>query len=72
MADACKRIAQGKYMGTGVQVCPVGKVEEFLSRVESSKVILKKFPEGLHDMLHDYERDEVREEIVAFIVGKLD
>ena len=54
-----------------VQVCPVGKVEEFLARVGSSEVVLKKFPEGLHDMLHDYEKDDVRKEILDFIVGKL-
>lgn len=58
-------------MVAGVQVCPVGHVEEFLSRVGSSEVVLKKFPEGLHDMLHDYEKDEVRKEIVSFILGKL-
>lgn len=54
-----------------VQICPIGKVEEFLARVNSNEVIMKKYPEGRHDMLHDYEKDEVRKEIVTFIKSKL-
>jgi alpha-beta hydrolase superfamily lysophospholipase len=51
-------------------VCPLSKVEEFLEQVASTDVTLKTYPEGLHDMLHDYEKEQVRADILEFIATR--
>eukprot|EP00892_Ulva_mutabilis_P009446 jgi/Ulvmu1/6874/UM031_0079.1 len=48
-------------------VCPITHVEAFLSRIGSIDKELKRFPDGLHDMLHDYERDEVWDAILSWV-----
>jgi acylglycerol lipase len=45
--------------GEADQVCPVGPARAMLDKVASKDKCIKTFPEGLHDMLHDYEKDDV-------------
>lgn len=57
--------------GVKDEVCPLSHVEAFLARIGSSDKELKCFPDGLHDMLHDYERDELRASVVEWIESRL-
>lgn len=53
------------------EVCPLSHVDAFLGRIKSNDKELKRFPDGLHDMLHDYEKDEVRASVVAWIESRV-
>lgn len=53
------------------EVCPLSHVEEFLGRVQSTEKELKRFPDGLHDLLHDYEKDEVRASVMTWIEARM-
>jgi alpha-beta hydrolase superfamily lysophospholipase len=45
--------------GEADRVCAVEPVRELLGRVATTDTTLRTFPNGLHGMLHDYEKEDV-------------
>lgn len=45
--------------GEADQVCPLSAVVALMEKVQDAKATVTTFPEGLHDMLHDYEANTV-------------
>jgi len=51
-------------------VCPLAFTQRFLNTCASSDKTLKVFPDALHDIMHDVEKGDVFEVILAWLEAK--
>lgn len=57
--------------GEADEVCPIADVEAFFGRIASTDKELVRLPEGMHDMLHDFEKHDVRKAILTWIQARI-
>ena len=53
--------------GARDEVCPLTFVQRLLDNCGSQDKTLKVYPDALHDTLHDYDKDEICQDIVAWL-----
>lgn len=52
-------------------VCSLAMVRRLMANCASTDKELKVYPDGLHDLLHDYEKADVRSDILEWMAAHL-